>query len=69
MRQLNKVMDKLSILYKIHDCIMDIMDAENVDVSSIPVDYKHYMQRIGDELADSLLAVLNNKNNKGQASE
>lgn len=62
-------MDKSLILYKIHDCIMDIMDAENVDVSSIPVDYKRYMQQIGDELADSLLAVLGNKNNKCQASE
>ena len=62
-------MDKTAILYKIHDAIMDIMDAENVDVSSIPVDYKRYMQQIGGELADSLLAVLGNKNNKGQASE
>lgn len=62
-------MDKTEILYKIHDAIMDIMDAENVDVSSIPVDYKRYMQQIGDELADSLLAVLGNKNNKCQASE
>lgn len=69
MRQLNRVMDKLSILYKIHDCIMDIMDAENVDAPSIPTNYKNYMKQIGEELADSLLAVLNNKNNKGQASE
>ena len=60
-------MDKLSILYKIHDCIMDIIESENVDASNIPANYKQYMHNVGEELADSLLAVLNN--NKGQASE
>lgn len=56
-----------AILYKIHDVITEALEANGVDLASIPIAEKEHMQRVGRALVGRVAAIINNQ--KGEQNQ